>query len=233
MVATVGFVVAIVCFAAAGLLGGVPWDATGPSWLSWLDGWRQAAWADGPTIVRDYPWAGGDSLRIDAPASLDYIQGPTSKLTISGPEGLLDRLIVQNGRIGFNGWMGNAGPLKIVMTAPNVTDFEASGAQTLSIANYKQDELTVEISGAGVVVARGEAKRSAVHISGSGDADLGGLAGDDATVQISGAGRATIAPKSSADVDISGLGQVTLLTHPATLNQHISGLGSITQLDAK
>ena len=32
---------------------------------------------------------------------------------------------------------------------------------------------------------------------------------------------------------ISGMGQVVLLTHPANLNQHISGMGTVTQMDAK
>lgn len=223
IIATAGFVVAIVCFAAAGLLG-ARW---GP-WTHW-----GRPWTAGPTIVRNYPWTGRDTLRVDAPASLTYTQGPASKLTITGPKGLLDQLTVENGRIGIDGWIDDAPTLKIVMTAPNVSDFEVSGAQRLSIANYKQDQLTIGVSGAGDVIARGEASRTRLRISGSGNADLGGLTGDDSTVRISGAGRATIAPKRSADIRISGVGQVTLLTHPATLNQHISGVGSVIQASAK
>jgi hypothetical protein len=223
IIATVGFVVAIACFAAAGLLG-VPW---GP-WMPWGQ-----PWTSGPTIMRDYPWTGGDTLRIDVPASLVYTQGPTSKLTITGSKGLLDRLTVENGRVGIDGWTGDAPSVKIVMTAPNVTDFEVSGAQRLSIANYKQDQLTIGVAGAGDVVARGEAGHTTLRISGTGNADLGGLTGDDSRVRISGTGRATIAPKLSADVTISGMGQVTLLTHPATLNQRISGMGSVIQASAK
>jgi hypothetical protein len=233
IIATVAFVVAIVCFGAAGLVGG-PWGHGGHFWgrgSPWAP-WGQH-WTPGPTIERNYQWAGGDTLRIDVPASLAYTQGPTSKLTITGPKGLLDRLTVENGRIGIDGWIDDAPTLKIVMTAPNVTDFEVSGAQILSIANYKQDQLTIGVSGAGNVMAKGEAAHTTLRISGSGNGDLGGLTGDDSTVRISGAGRATIAPKLSADVNISGVGQVTLLTHPATVNQRISGAGSVIQASAK
>jgi len=244
MIAAVGFVVAIACFTAAGLVGGFAWETAGPPWRSgppwgpqwrhsWAHGWRQTAWVDGPTVTRDYPWTGADHLHVDASGGAQYTQGPTSKLTISGPQALLDHLVVQGGRIGFDGWNGGAPPLKIVLTAPNVSDFETSGSQTLSIANYKQDQLTIGVSGSGDIVAKGEAKRTTLRISGSGDADLGALAGDDVTVRISGSGGATIAPKASADVHISGSGHVTLLTHPADLNTDISGSGSVTQSASK
>jgi hypothetical protein len=226
IIATVGFVVAVVCFAAAGMVG-VPWGRGCHIWNS------GSSWAPGPTIVRNYRWTGGDTLRIDVPASLTYTQGPTSKLTITGPKGLLDKLTVEDGRIGIDGCAGDAPRLKIVMSAPNVTDFEASGAQTLSIANFKQNRLTIGVSGAGDVIAKGEAGHTTLRISGTGNADLGGLTGDDAEVRISGTGKATIAPRLSADVHISGMGQINLLTHPATLKQRISGMGSIVQSSAK
>ena len=233
IIATVGFVVAVVCFATAGMVGG-PWGQGCHIWMpgsSWAP-WRRP-WAPGPTIVRNYQWTGGDTLRIDVPASLMYTQGPTSKLTIMGPKGLLDKLTVEDGRIGIDGCTGDAPKLKIVMTAPNVTDFRVSGAQLLSIANYKQDQLSIRVAGAGDVIARGEANHTTLRISGTGNADLGGLTGDDSTVRISGTGRATIAPKLSADIRISGMGQITLLTHPATVKQRISGMGSIIQASAK
>lgn len=236
MVGAMGFVVAIVCFAAAGMLGGTPWDAAGPhgGWGGpWSHGWGRGGWMQGPTVVRDYPWTGGDSLHVDAPAVVDYTQGPTTRLTISGPKAMLDRLTVQGGHIGVDGWSWNAMPMKIVMTAPNVTDFEGSGSESLSIANYSQDQLVIGLSGSGGVVAKGQAKHTSLRISGSGAADLGGLASDEVTVQISGAGGATIAPKTSADVHISGSGLVTLLTHPAHLNTDISGAGSIIQAPAR
>jgi hypothetical protein len=87
----------------------------------------------------------------------------------------------------------------------------------------------VAISGAAEVTAAGRARRTDLHISGAGDLNLAQLTMDDATVAISGAGSATLGPKSSADISISGVGGVKLLTRPASLHTHISGAGSITQ----
>jgi hypothetical protein len=226
IIAATGFVIAVVCFTAAGAVG-VPWRQGCHIWSS------RSSWVAGPTIMRNYQWTGGDTLRIDVPASLAYTQGPTSKLTITGPKGLLDKLAVESGRIGIDGCTGDAPKLKIVMTAPNVTDFEVSGAQILSIANFKQNRLTIGVSGTGDVIAKGEAGHTTLRMSGQGNADLGGLTGDDAKVRIAGMGKATIAPKLSADVTISGMGQVTLLTHPATVKQRISGMGSVIEASAK
>jgi hypothetical protein len=238
IVAAIGFAMAIICFVGVGLVGGFPWN--GPAaWRwgpDWRVGWRHDGWSQadaGPTISREYPWTGGDRLRIDAPADLEYTQGPVARLTATGPKGMLDRLTVHDGRIGFDGWVNDAPTLKIVMTAPTVTRFEASGSQNLSIVNYKQDEIEISVTGSGDVVAKGEARRANLRISGSGDADLAGLPTDETTVRISGSGNATIAPKASADVHISGSGDVDLTTNPANLTTEVSGSGEVTRSAAK
>ena len=66
-------------------------------------------------------------------------------------------------------------------------------------------------------------------MSGAGEIDMSALQMDDASVVISGAGHARLGPKASADVTISGVGSVDLLTRPPSLHTHISGIGSVTQ----
>ena len=46
---------------------------------------------------------------------------------------------------------------------------------------------------------------------------------------ISGAGRASIAPASAADLKISGSGEIDLLSHPAKLTSDVSGAGRIVE----
>lgn len=234
MIAAVGLALAVFCFAMAGAVGGLSWSDRG---LSWRMGnhigskWVHIDMDDdrGPRITRDYAWTGGDRLEIDAPADVEYTQGPVTKLTVTGSKGLLDHLMVKDGRIYLDGIEFNSGPLKVVMTAPNITDFAVHGSGDLSIADYKQDPLKVRISGSGNVVARGVAKQVDLEISGSGDGDLGGVAADEAVVRVSGSGDAKLSPKTSADVHVSGSGDVTMLTRPATLKSDVSGSGSVEQ----
>ena len=244
IIAAAGFVLAVVCFALAGRFAGdLPFPAfieamhwsggdDRPSWR-WHGGWggHHHSWFDasGPAVSRTLAWSGGDSLIVEVPAEVSFTQGPTTSLTVSGPKGAVDHLVVRDGRIQFDSGMRWVSPLKIVMTAPGITKFDLSGAASLSIAGYKQDALNIDLSGAGAVSASGEARHVALDISGTGHADLSGMAVEDADVDISGAGDARIAPKASADIEISGAGAVTLLTRPAKLTTDVSGFGQIVQ----
>lgn len=250
IIAAAGLVLAVACFAIAGCLaGGLPfpalveamhWDvgpgSSGSGWRwhggwhgDWIDGRHEWMDASGPTVSRTLAWSGGDSLSVEVPADITFTQGPTTALSVSGPKSAVDHLVVRDGRIQFDTWMHHTPSLKIVMTAPAISKFELSGAATLSIAGYKQDDLRIDLSGAGAVDAKGEARHVALDISGAGKADLSGMAVQDADVDISGAGDARVAPTASADVHIAGAGAVTLLTRPAKLTTDISGFGQIIQ----
>ena len=63
----------------------------------------------------------------------------------------------------------------------------------------------------------------------AGDGDLSGLKAREAEVEISGAGKATVAPTDRARLEISGMGEIELLTRPAQLETDISGAGRIRQ----
>jgi hypothetical protein len=235
MITAVGLALAVFCFCVSGAFGGFAWGPSGVNWKmghAWASHWVHVDVDDGdsgPRISRDLPWTGGDRLVVDAPADVDYTQGPVAKVTVSGPKALVDHVVIEDGRITMRGDSWSMGSLKVVMTAPNVTSFETNGSQDLSIAGYRQDQLHIALNGSGSVVAKGEAAHADLRIAGSGDADLGGLTGDEAKVRISGSGDATIAPKVTAEVDVSGSGDVTLLTHPANVQSNISGSGSLNQ----
>lgn len=246
LIAAGSLAVSLICFAALGWVGGPGWRMghdmvwTGPGWMGEM---RRFSWgmggpgagnssADGPPITRVLPWSGGETLRFETPAQIDYTQGPAARITVSGPAELVNRLAVSDGRIALNGatdgpW--GAGPLKIVVTAPAVTRFGLDADQSLAIHGYRQDQMDLDITGAGDVTAEGQARQVKLTISGSGQADLGGLHVSDMGVEIDGSGQATIAPRNAADVHVAGSGSVLLLTHPAHLNTDITGSGAITQ----
>ena len=241
MTVAVGLALAVFCFAVAGGLGGFNWGPNGPNWrmgdhwghhlihVDFGDGDK----ASGPMTTRDFAWSGGDSLDLNAPADLEYTQGPNTKITVTGPKDALDKLTIHDGHIDLDGvWLDDRG-LKIVMTAPNITKFEANGSQSISILDYDQDQLKLQVSGSGDVTAKGKANHASLDIAGSGDADLGGLTGDDVKVDISGSGDATIAPTKQADIQVSGSGDVHLMTHPPVLHSQISGSGDVTQAGDK
>ena len=77
--------------------------------------------------------------------------------------------------------------------------------------------------------ATGKARRAILDISGTGAANLAALELEEAEIGLSGAGKATLGPKSSAKVDVSGIGEIELTRRPARLEQNISGAGRVSQ----
>jgi hypothetical protein len=250
MIAVAGFILSVATLTAAVAIGGPEvfshtawtwganrhWSFHDRDWDRWDRHDRHGRWADdnSPKTTREIAWTGGDTLDVEVPAEVRYTQAPgPAKLTITGPQRALDNLEVENGRVRFEHGhhRGYGGKLLIVMTAPNITRFDLHGSSSLSIENYKQDRLAIDLSGNADVVASGEVNVLELDISGSAEADLGKLKTKGAQIDIAGSGEATIAPTDWAKVDISGSGDVTLLTHPAKLDTDVSGSGSIHQED--
>ncbi|WP_304171491.1 GIN domain-containing protein [Phenylobacterium aquaticum] len=250
IVAIVGFVLCIVSIASGFAIMGGPFaihdwtirrfghefshngwhdrrDWHGHGWRVESDSGDDDEIAEGPATTRDFAWPGGALLDVSAPADIVFTQDPTAKLTVTGPKGALDHLLVRDGHIGFDRPMMDIGRLTITLKAPGVSRFDLSGDQQLTIAGYNQDSLDLTISGSADARATGAARSVSVDIAGSGHADLGKVTSEAAKVDISGSGEAIIAPRAKADIDISGDGRVDLLTHPADLQTDITGSGHI------
>lgn len=233
-----GFVTSVACISAAVAIGGPEAVARGAwawNWDRWDDdgprAWRHPTHDSGPQTQRDFPWS-GERLEVNAPAEIDYVQaaGP-AKLTIRAPADTLNQVQVEGGRITLASPARRLAKLHITLTAPKVTRFELNGADDLKISGYKQDELTLIASGHAEVRAQGEAKTVRLSISGHGEADLADLKTTGADIDISGAGEATAGPTEWARVQISGLGEVNLLTRPKRLETQIAGAGRVRQPD--
>ena len=244
MIAVAGFLVSVVSLSSAVAIAG-PDIITDSIWNRWMDGNVHWGWNDdfgdrrwrhggdsGPQTSRDVAWTGNDSLEVDVPADIRYTQAPgDGKITISGPEREVSDVEVDGGAIRFSGHGHHWGHLTIVVSAPAVTHFSMSGSGTLAIEGYKQDKLSLDLSGSTEVRARGEAKAVEVAIEGSSTTDLAELKVSNADVTLAGSGEATLGPTGVVNVNISGSGEVTLLNHPTRLESNVSGSGSIHQKD--
>jgi hypothetical protein len=139
----------------------------------------------------------------------------------------LDDLDLKDGRLSYRRDHDHGGTLTIVISAPGINRFTLESRGDLEIAAYHQDHLTLRVEGQGDVKASGEAQDADLVVEGSGDADLGALKLQSVRVQIQGSGDARIAPAKAAAVDISGSGDVTLLSDPPKLETHVSGSGEV------
>ena len=250
MIAVAGFILSVATFAAAVAIGGPDAIARGGWKLAsghWGDGdWERGDrhgrrhrddWASadqGPQVTRTLEWSGAESLDIELRADVTYIQAPgPGSVVITGPQRAVERVVVSGEKLRYRqGHAGGAPRLTIVVRAPGVRAFDISGNSHLEIEGYRQDSLSLDVSGSADLVARGETGDIALDISGSGDVDLGGLKARGADVDISGSADAIIAPTDWAQLEVSGMGDVRLLTNPPRLEAEVSGSGRVRQGEA-
>ena len=241
MIAVTGFLVSIVTISSAVAIAGPDLFTDALMNRSFIGGhWKfddDFNWekdrSSGPQATREVAWTGGDMLEVDAPADVTYPQasGP-GKITITGPQRALDNLEITDGRVGYiHGRHRHDGEVTIAVTAPSVTHFSLRGSGHLDIRDFKQEKLILDIFGDQQVTAKGESRGLQLSIMGSGETDLADLKLTDADVNIQGSGQAKLAPTGAAIVDISGAGDVTLLTRPSKLVTNVSGSGSVHQSD--
>jgi hypothetical protein len=250
IIAGAAFVLALATLSGAAAIGGRELANHGWAWTI-RDGddsvrFERENGARQPDVTKALAWTGGSSLILDLSADVTYVQGAQAGVVVTGPKDVVDRVRLEGSRLSMLnggrhervvfGWDDN-GPtgvadserLRIVVTAPSVTDFDLRGSQNLEIRDYDQDRLDIAISGSGEATATGKTGLLTLDINGSGEASLAALQTRDATVDISGSGEARIAPTGKADLSISGSGDISLATRPATVNQSISGSGDVHQ----
>lgn len=184
-------------------------------------------------------------------------QGDSEALTVEAEDNILPRirtevrggrLVIENEQAWPWGLFRPSKPVNIYVTAKNIGKLSVSGAGTIISQSIKTDALDVGISGAGKVdisvetetvesrisgagqfVLSGSAKRQRVEISGAGKYEAGQLKSEEAVIEVSGAGSATVDAASSLDVEISGAGKVNYIGEPR-ITQRISGAGAINKL---
>lgn len=193
----------------------------------------------GPSVTRNLAWTGGDSLTVEIPGEVTYVQGDTPSVVVTGRKSMVDRVTLTDGRLSWAddddgaehvvfGW-SNRDRLRVVITAPAVTSFALQSSADLSIRDYDQPTFSLDVSGSGDVDASGQTETATIEINGSGDSDLASLSMTDASIETSGSGDVRVGPTGSARVDISGSGDVDLTNRPANLQQTITGSGDIDQ----
>ena len=259
IIAVASLVLALGCFAGVAALGGH--DLAKNGWtlpMNWnihvRDGDDRIVvtpgenlTVSGPTASRRIAWAGAQALQIDAPAQVTFTQGPQAGITVTGPQALIDRVVVEGGRIRLSGDAGGGGEtptlilgehgmrvfggdgerLRIDVTGPSVRAFTLNGGGDLDIRGYDQPDLALTINGSGDVDGQGRAGKLTLNIAGSGEADLSALPTGDSNIKLAGSGAAVLAASGAVDVDLAGSGDVTLQVRPASLSTSVAGSGEV------
>lgn len=174
--------------------------------------------------------SGFTEVEVQGVIHLDLRLGSSHAVALTGDDNLLplvetevvgDKLIIKSKRS-----INPSKPLVAKVEAPNVTLVEGSGAADLTVSNVDNEELALELSGAGKMKAVGKTGKLRVRVSGAGSADAQKMAADDIVVDVSGAATVEVGSPKTLAVEISGAGSVRYSGDPA-IEKQISGAGSV------
>lgn len=123
-------------------------------------------------------------------------------------------------------------PTKLIairIALADLSRFATDGAGDVSITNVKNDELSVNSTGAARIKAEGQTKLVEINVPGAARIDASNLRAERATVTVNGAAQVDVYASQQLDVTVSGVGQVTYDGNPGVVNKSVTGLGSVNK----
>lgn len=198
--------------------------------------------------------------RVEVHGSIDVhvTQGELKPIRIEGDENLLqyieinqqgNKVEVRNKR-GYN--LDPSTDMKIYVTSPDFSDIDVSGACDIigetKISNSDKlrlhvsgagdikmevdvPQVTADISGSGSVNLKGKTRDFSCDLSGAGKARCFDLLAENSKIDISGAGEAEVYASIKLDAQVSGAGSVAYKGNATTVNQKVSGAGSVKKVE--
>lgn len=119
-------------------------------------------------------------------------------------------------------------PMKIIISAPDIENIEASGAANLIINSIKNGGLRIDASGASKILVTGETAKLVVDVSGATKVDAEGLITENADLDASGASQVLVNVSNSLRTDASGASKIIYSGSPRDLNTKKNGAASVS-----
>jgi hypothetical protein len=189
---------------------------------------------DGPRTTQTRHVA--DFTRIDSSGSVDVRLhvGEPQRVQVRAGEKVIDDVGTEarDGTLHLTFDHHGFGGYDIIVDAsvPTLTGIEASGSGDIEATGIRADAFEVRSDGSADIAVAGTARRLAIDLDGSGDADLAGLTAREARVAVGGSGDADVRADERLDVDVDGSGDVRYHGDPA-LTRQVDGSGELTRAD--
>jgi hypothetical protein len=165
--------------------------------------------------------------------SIKVFVGKTASLKISAEENLLPLIkTVVRGNTLIIDTKKSLSPrkeIRIMITTPNLTSIDVSGANNVEASGINCDEFEAELSGAGSVDLEGKVERFRAELSGAGNIDAKNLKANEVSISVSGAASADVYAKEKLDASVSGVGSIDYYGDPVKTKTNVSGVGSISR----
>ena len=117
--------------------------------------------------------------------------------------------------------------LVVNINTPNYDEVSLSGSGNINILDFKNNNLSLNISGSGNITGNGEVETLVVKINGSGNLMSKEIKSKSATITINGSGDAEVFASDSISAKINGSGNIEYFGNPEIVDSIINGSGDI------
>jgi hypothetical protein len=173
-------------------------------------------------------------------SSLNLAGSNDVTVTIGGPQSVVvhaDSNLINNVTtqvvagtlvIGDTGSFTTRAPMSVDVSVPSLTAVNLSGSGRIYVTGISASQLTVTVSGSGLLSATGTATQLDATVTGSGLGQLSQLVARDAHAVVTGSGLIQVTATTSVDATVSGSGAITYSGNPPQVTTNITGTGSIS-----
>ncbi len=119
--------------------------------------------------------------------------------------------------------------IRVRITVPDIGNISSLGANSFLVTNIKNEKLTIEGSGASNIDLSGETVALQLELTGASNADTEKLIASRVTIELSGAGKASVHASQELNATVSGAASISYTGNPATVNRRVSGVSSISK----
>ena len=116
------------------------------------------------------------------------------------------------------------------ITSPDGLEMHLSGAGNIKL-EIDAPRVDASLSGAGDIYLKGQTRDLKLNLSGAGDAKCYDLLSENTDVSISGFGSAQVYASVKLTASVSGAGSVDYKGNATSVEQHVSGAGSVHKAD--
>ena len=117
--------------------------------------------------------------------------------------------------------------LVVNINTPNYDEVSLSGSGNINILDFKNNNLSLNISGSGNITGNGEVETLVVKINGSGNLMSKEIKSKSATITINGSGDGEVFASDSISAKINGSGNIEYFGNPENVDSIINGSGNI------
>ena len=117
--------------------------------------------------------------------------------------------------------------LVVNINTPNYDEVSLSGSGNINILDFKNNNLSLNISGSGNITGNGEVETLVVKINGAGNLMSKEIKSKSATITINGSGDGEVFASDSISAKINGSGNIKYFGNPENVDSIINGSGDI------